>query len=87
MTNRPKEAAIDDFREMIMKSWTYERMTEEETGKLFSVMEWAKSQGMITGTHKQRWMTLSAIYHSFLAGIGYSGPGWRENETITLKAV
>lgn len=31
--NRPKEAALDDFREFIMRSWTYERLTDAEREK------------------------------------------------------
>jgi len=75
-----KETAHNDFGHMVMNSWTYNRMTEEEKDACLASILFAKNQGLLFGTYKQRWQQLDAIYHAFLLGLGYSGPNWREPE-------
>ena len=76
--DRKKEHATHYFMRMIYSSWTYDRMTESERGRLESAIDWADRQGMVKGTFDNRWKVLQAIYNAFLQGIGYNGPAWRE---------
>ena len=83
--NRPKEAALDDFRGFIMRSWTYERLTDAEREKLAEFLNGPRAY-CVSGSYKNRWSILLAIYGAFLDGCGYSGPNWRDDEMQTLKA-
>lgn len=70
--------AYYDFCEMVRKSWTFQRMTEDEQGKCWDALHFASSQNLLKGTYKVRWGILQGIYNAFLAGIGYTGCFWRE---------
>lgn len=83
-TDRPKEAAIYDFRAMIIESWTYERMTDEETARLSALFDLVEKR--LLGSYEHRWRSLQTIYTAFLSGLGYSGINWREGSTVTLSA-
>lgn len=80
-----KENAAQDFFEMIKKSWTWERLTEKEKDQFLEafdtvVYSWANSgDRVIKGTYKERWAVCNAMYHMFLAGVGYDNndPRWK----------
>ena len=77
-----KEKTLIEFRDMIKKSWTYDRMTQEEKDNIMEVLSY-NSQTTINalkGTKKQVWDTLQAIYYSFLLALDYKPTGWRETE-------
>lgn len=83
--NRPKEAALDDFIDVIMRSWTWGRMTGEERERFIDALERAdRIHKVITGSYQKRRETCQALYNAFLLALGYSGGFWREDETVTL---
>ena len=66
----------DYFQNVIKKSWTWNKLTEEEQ-KRFIDMDVFDS---IKGTAKTRIEWLCTIYQSFLSALGYTWSGWRESE-------
>jgi len=72
--NRNKDDARKDFNSLIIKSWTWERLTDEERGRAIDAIMSTK----MTGSYDQRWATLNSVYNAFLLGVGYDGPRWRE---------
>ena len=79
---RNKENVFSDYKDTVVNSWTYDRMTEEEKDRCFSVIIFAKNQNLLSGTYRQRWQQLNAVYNAFLLGLGYDGPTWREVEEV-----
>lgn len=77
---KDKETAHRDFGHMVMQSWTYAKMTEEEKDRALSAILFAKNQGLLFGNYNQRWQQLNAIYNAFLLGLGYEGGNWRETD-------
>ena len=74
-----KENALVSFLAMICKSWTFERMTQEEKENCINALLWPAEQGIVRGTYDARFYILHAVYAAFLAGLGYTGGGsWRE---------
>lgn len=72
-----KENALADFQELILQSWTYEKLTREERNQLFKVFEDIRTTQALKGTYYQRWGILQAIYKAFLLGVGYDSFDWR----------
>ena len=66
----------DYFQTVIKKSWTWDRLTEEERQRFIDMDIFDK----IKGTDKQRIELLYTIYQAFLQGVGYKPIGWRESE-------
>lgn len=77
-----KEHTLDKYKDMINKSWTYDRLTEEEKRKINNILNETRIEKALKGNFKHRWDILQAIYYSFLIGIGYTDFNWRENEKI-----
>lgn len=75
---RNKENTIADFMSMIKKSWTYDKMTNNERGLFMDSVIWANEQNIIKGDYRTRWDILQGLYYTFLTAIGYSGSKWRE---------
>ena len=73
-----KEYVIQDYQQMIYKSWTYEKMTQQEKYQWAEALDHVRITDTLKGTYKQRWDTLQAIYHVYLLGLGYDGPNWRD---------
>lgn len=73
-----KENALQDYIDMIKKSWTYEKLTKDEISRLMYVFDWSDRQGLIKGSYKDRWDTLQVLYTSFIYALGYNPYGWRE---------
>lgn len=78
--NKNKENARLDYMEMIEKSWTWARLTEDERKRFVNVVDNSEHLGAIFGTYRQRWEILCALYHSFLKGCNYDPLHWRESE-------
>lgn len=78
MENKNKEQVFDDYIEMIKKSWTFGKMTDEEKANCIELFENINKREDITGTYIQRWKSLNAVYSGYLCGLGYKGGNWRD---------
>ena len=75
-----KENAIEEFKKMTEKSWTYEKMTSEEKRNWQRVINSSRLEKAVKGTFYHRWEILQAVYESYLYALGYEHGLWRENE-------
>ena len=75
---RNKDTALLHFCAMICRSWTFERMTQDEKERAIKALLWANELGFIKGSFDVRYGTYHAIHNAFLSGLGYNGPEWRE---------
>lgn len=66
----------DYFQRVIKKSWTWDRLTEEEREKFINMDVFDQ----IKGRTETRVEWLNTIYTSFLTALGYKPIGWREIE-------
>lgn len=69
-----KELATRDFLEMIRKSWTWARLTDQEKERFVDVVYDCD----VKGSYKQRFHILHKLYHAFLMGMNYDPLNWRE---------
>ena len=69
---------VDYFQNVIQKSWTWSRLTDEERTR-FAEMN---AIDRIYGNGKMRIEWLNTIYEAFLCGLGYEPIGWRETEEV-----
>ena len=70
-------SAVEDyFQNVIKKSWTWDRLTEEERRRFIDMNVFDR----IKGNNKTRVEWLNTIYESFLSALGYKPIGWRETE-------
>ena len=70
-------SAVEDyFQNDIKKSWTWDRLTEEERRRFIDMNVFDR----IKGNNKTRVEWLNTIYDSFLSALGYKPIGWRETE-------
>lgn len=70
-------SAVEDyFQNVIKKSWTWDRLTEEERRRFIDMDVFDR----IKGNNKTRVEWLNTIYDSFLSALGYKPIGWRETE-------
>ena len=76
--NKNKENAQADWTDMIVKSWTWEKLTREERNKFGDELNKETTKKIISGTYKQRLEILNALYSMFLEGCGYNGGTWRD---------
>ena len=76
--NKNKENAQADWTDMIVKSWTWAKLTNDERNKFGDELNKETTKRIISGTYKQRWEILNALYSMFLEGCGYNGGTWRE---------
>ena len=67
-------AQYDYFNTVIIKSWTWGKLTQEEQDRFINGYSFDK----IKGTARQRIEWLNSMYHMFLLGLGYTPIGWRE---------
>ena len=80
MKKSEKIKIVDDYCGSLRKSWTYQRMTEEEKQRFEQITEWIKTCGALdclNSGNSIMFCCLSA-YYSYLKGIGYTGGNWRE---------
>ena len=75
-----KMQILNDYNEMLKKSWTYERMTESERIKWDRLVSWIAFCGTIKhlNTKNAIQSVLCATYKAYITGIGYEGANWRE---------
>ena len=66
------------FQNVIKKSWTWQRLTEEEQKRFIDMNVFDR----IKGNDKTRVEWLNTIYQSFLSALGYKPIGWREEAEI-----
>lgn len=66
------------FQNVIKKSWTWEKLTEEEQKRFTDMNVFDR----IKGNDDTRVEWLNTIYQSFLSALGYKPIGWREEEEI-----
>lgn len=64
------------FQNVIKKSWTWAKLTQEEQQRFIDMDVFDK----IKGADKQRIEWFNSIYHAFLVGLGYKPIGWREED-------
>ena len=76
--NKNKENAQADWTDMIVKSWTWEKLTREERNKFGDELSKETTKKIISGTYRQRCEILNALYSMFLEGCGYNGGNWRD---------
>ena len=62
------------FQNIIKKSWTWQKLTQEEQQRFINMDVFDK----IKGTDKQRVEWLNTIYTAFLSALEYKPIGWRE---------
>ena len=78
MSNKKYSSAVEDyFQRVIKKSWTWEKLTEQEQERFINMNVFDK----IKGNDKTRVEWLNTIYTSFLIALGYKVVGWREEES------
>ena len=79
MSNKQKENAVVDFVDMIIHSWTYERMTAKEQSDVLGLFAYVvPCEKAIVGSYQHRWAVCQAVYSAYLTGLGYTGMGWRD---------
>ena len=64
------------FQNVIKKSWTWQKLTQEEQQRFIDMDVFDK----IKGTDKQRVEWLNTIYTAFLSALDYKPIGWREKD-------
>ena len=64
------------FQNIIKKSWTWEKLTNEERKRFIDMDVFDK----IKGNDQTRIEWLNTIYQSFLAALDFKPIGWREME-------
>lgn len=76
--NKNKENVQADWTDMIVKSWTWTKLTNDERNKFGDELNKETTKKVISGTYKQRWEILNVLYSMFLEGCGYNGGSWRD---------
>ena len=76
--NKNKENAQADWTDMIIKSWTWTKLTNDERNKFGDELNKETTKKIISGTYRQRCEILNALYSMFLEGCGYNGVNWRD---------
>lgn len=71
---KDKETAKKDFIDIILMSWTWDRLTDAEKDTARKLLEAVT----LKGSYKQRYNQLHQIYYKFLLVLGYTPIGWRE---------
>lgn len=70
-------SAVEDyFQNVIKKSWTWERLTEDERKRFIGMNVFDR----IKGNDRTRAEWLCTIYESFLTALDYESIGWRKIE-------
>ncbi len=67
------------FQNVIKKSWTWEKLTEEERKRFIDMDVFDR----IKGNDQTRIEWLNTIYQSFLSALGFEPIGWRGTEKDT----
>ena len=59
--NKNKENAQADWIDMIVKSWTWAKLTNDERNKFGDELSKETTKKIISGTYRQRWEILNAL--------------------------
>lgn len=70
------DAVENYFQNVIKKSWTWERLKEEEKQRFIDMNVFDRTKG----NEKTRIEWLNTIYEAFISALGYKAIGWRETE-------
>lgn len=78
-----KENALNQFIVMIVRSWTFARLTQAEKENCIHALLRVSDYGALMGNFNQRWKVLQAVYSGFLDALNYSADpvNWREDKT------
>lgn len=76
---KDKERAKSEWWNMIQKSWTWNRLTQEEQDKFCRKFVFVNPKG----TYRQRLEVLEIFYEGFLTALDYKPIGWRETDRNT----
>ena len=83
---KDKTLAFTDFKINICKSWTWERLTTNERGRVLKALEECEHTAIRTKyTYKERFEIFHAVYRSFLMALDYTPNGWRETDPNAPK--
>ena len=74
---KPKEKAIEDFKEMINHAWPLKRFTVQERENFNNMLYWMERADRLFGNYNQRWEQLQSVYNAFLYALDYKPIGWR----------
>ena len=66
---RDKEQALNDYSEMIKKSWTFARLTTKEQDSFIDLIYSGRIH--LKGDYLARWEQLQGVYGGFLAALDY----------------
>ena len=82
---KDKEMALADMIKGFTKSWTFNRLTDEEKSRFHKIFNAYDADRYIQGNYRQRCQQLHGMYHAFLLGVGYDNSvTWRGDETEPL---
>lgn len=70
-----ENAIYNYFNTVIVKGWTWQRLTQEERERFKTCVDFSR----IKGNARQRVNVLNMLYSAFLYGVGYKPIGWRES--------
>lgn len=68
---KDKNNALNDYKEVIYRSWTYRKLTIEEKERLDETLKHPSIKGCLKGDYYQRMDIMRAVYTAFLYG-GFS---------------
>lgn len=75
------ERAFEDFKDMICKSWTYERLTDEEREEVEDLLYQALTDKILGGEYTRCCKQMGIIYSAYLCGLGFrrdKSVDWRQ---------
>lgn len=83
---------LNDFISMTQASWTYHKMSDLEKDVCLETLTSPTTISSLTAAtqykrndkiiHDISWCILQSIYSSYLAGLGYTSPTWREEDDV-----
>lgn len=77
---KKESTAVNDFfNRVVKKSWTWQRLTDEEKSR-FNSMD--NIFDKIKGNDSTRIEWFNTVYEAFLVALGYEPIGWRETEEV-----
>lgn len=74
---------LAQYRSMIIESWTFQRLTEEEKDRLLNKVltpDSAQLREALKGRRGHCWDILQTIYNSYLIALDYKPINWREEK-------
>lgn len=78
-----KLTILCECRNMIIESWTFERLTKEEQDRLLNKIFTTNNTQLekaLKGTRSHCWDILHSMYTSYLVALDYKPSGWREEK-------